>query len=230
MADNDLEHVRLLLAEGRLDDAGKRLDLAQGLIADTAAPAAFLQRVESLRSDLELLRFGRRYEEAIDLHERGEDGAARTILVDLLGDLPPERQVQAIESMLRVIDGEPDAPRGGSRASSTIGISSDDIQEYNRRMARHDLAGARALLYDLQLRARPDEYEWIDRQLAEIGVIEDYNRFVERYNLAVDQFNDGDFAAAAATLERLLAEQPDVYGADDARDLLRDARAELDRE
>jgi tetratricopeptide (TPR) repeat protein len=230
VVDNDLERTRLLLAEGHLDDGEQRLALAQQMTHNTSAPAAFLQRVESLHSDLELLRFGRRYDEAVEFFNRGEDDAARTILVDLLGDLPPERQTRAIESILRVIDGEPDAPRGGPRISPTKGVSSDDIQEYNRRMARHDLAGARELLYDLQLRARPEEYEWIDRQLAEIRVIEDYNRFVERYNLAVDQFNDGDFAASVKTLEQLLAEQPEVYGADDARELLRDARAELDRE
>ena len=129
--------------------------------------------------------------------------------------------------MLRVIDGEPDTTRAGSATSPASGIVTADIQELNRRMARHDLDGARALLYDLQLRARPDEYDWIDRRLAELRVIDNYNRYVEQYNLAVDQYNDGNFTAAVSTLEQLLAEQPDGYGADDARDLLRDARAEL---
>jgi tetratricopeptide (TPR) repeat protein len=230
VVDNDLERTRRLLAEGHLDDAEQRLDLAQGMIANTGAPAAFLQRAESLRSDLELLRFGHRYDQAVELFDRGEHDAARAILVDLLGDLPRDRQAQAIESMLRVIDGHPNAAPGGTTTIPTGGITSNDINEFNRRMARHDLDGARALLYDLQLRALPEEYEWIDQRLAEIRVIESYNHFVEQYNLAVDQFNDGDFTAAIATLERLLAEQPDGYGAVDARDLLRDARAELDRE
>jgi tetratricopeptide (TPR) repeat protein len=227
VVDNDLERTRLFLAEGHLDDAEQRLALAQENIGNTSAPAAFLQRGEALRADLELLRFGRRYDEAVELYNRGEHQAVRTILEDLLDDLPPERQAQAIESMLRVIDGHADATPQVPGTTPTAGITSDAIQEFNSRMARHDLEGARALLYDLQLRALPEEYEWIDHRLAEIRVIEDYNRFVERYNLAVDQFNDGDFAAAVATLERLLADQPDVYGADDARNLLREARAEL---
>ncbi len=227
VVDNDLERARLLLSEGHLDEAERRLDGANGMIVKTNAPETFLQRAESLRSDLELLRFGRRYDEAVQLYDRGDVEAARAILVDLLGVHPGERQLQAIESMLRVIDGEPDTTRAGSATSTATGIATADIRELNRRMARHDLDGARALLYDLQLRARPDEYEWIDRRLAELRVIDSYNRYVEQYNLAVDQYNDGDFTAAVSTLEQLLAEQPDGYGADDARDLLRDARAEL---
>ncbi len=227
VVDSDLERARLLLADGRLDDAKELLDQTSDVVAGTAAPEAFLVRIESLRTDLELLRSRRRFDEAVELFNRGDHAAARTILVDLQAVLPHGRQAQAVESMLRAIDAPSDANQRRPTLIATSGIGPEDIQELNRRMARHDLDGARALLYDLQLRARPEEYEWIDRRLAELRVIDSYNRYVEQYNLAVDQYNDGDFTAAVSTLEQLLAEQPDSYGADEARDLLRDARAEL---
>ena len=227
VADNDLARVRMLLAEGHLEAASQRLDLARRIVDGTDAPASFLMRVESLQSDLELLEFGRSYDEAVALYNRGDREAARGILVELLDDNPGGRQAQAIDSMLRRIDQGPEDASEGPGREPVRGITRSDIEELNRRMSRHDLEGARSLLHDLKLRARPEEFEWIDRRLAEIRVIHDYNHFVEQYNLAVDQFNDGDFEAAVTTLERLLAGQPDVYGADDARDLLRDARAEL---
>ena len=48
---------------------------------------------------------------------------------------------------------------------------------------------------------------------------------VERYNLAVDLYNDGHFARAVSILERLLAEHPGGPHADAASRLLADARA-----
>jgi tetratricopeptide (TPR) repeat protein len=227
VVDSDLDRVRLLLGDGRLDDAKELLDQTRDVVAGTAEPEAFLVRVESLRSDLELLQSRRRFDEAVELFNRGNQSAARTILVDLQAVLPRGRQAQAVESMLRVIDAPPDATQGRPTLIATSGIGPEDIQELNRRIARRDLDGARNHLEALRLRVLPEEQEWIDQRLAEIRVVEEYNRFVERYNLAVDQFNEGDFAATIATLERLLADRPDGYGSDDARELLHEARAEL---
>jgi tetratricopeptide (TPR) repeat protein len=224
---NDLARARQLVAEGHSADAAQILDDAEAAVLSAVGEDLLREQIEAVRGYIRERKATARYNEAVVAYNRGDLEVARQILLELQPDLPEGRQAEAVRSLLEAVDD----PERGVVAETTVtflsGIGPDDIERFNQLIANRDLEGARQLLDQLSRRANADEREWVDARIAEIESVFAYNVFVEQFNRAVDQYNDGAFRAAITTLEQLLAAQPDASYLDEARELLDDARAAL---
>jgi tetratricopeptide (TPR) repeat protein len=226
IAHHDLIRARQMVAQGRLDEAEETLASARTAAFGAASEGHLVDRIDTVAGEIAQFRTTARYNEAVVAFNRGDLDGARRILLELQPDVPPGRQAEAIRSLLSSIENPDRIEAARATMSFLAGLDRDDMDRFNELVARRDLDGARAHLEELRQRASPEEQEWIADRIAEIDAVFAHNRFVELYNRAVDQFNDGAYDAAITTLERLLAEHPDHPDADDARELLEETRSQ----
>jgi Flp pilus assembly protein TadD len=225
---SDLQRAHEALAMGDTEAAERALAEAETTVSGASGEELLRQRLADLHGDIDDLLFSTRYDEAAILYNDGEVEEARRILIELQAEGLEGRHAQAVDDFLEYLD-DPESGTGFEAKPALLAEASrGEIDRLNELIERNELEAAIVLLEELDRRVSRDEASWIDLKIAELRRAIAHNRFVETFNTAVDQFNAGDYAVSAATLEALLADQPDAPLADDARDLLADARAELE--
>ncbi len=227
---HEIGRARNLLVQGRFRDAEEVLDRAAVLVQGAHGEGYLRGRIEGGRADIREHQATVRYTEAVMAFNRGDRDTARTILVALEPELHEGRRLDAVRALLDLIDHPERAAGAGTPITFVSGIGRTDIERLNAMIAARDLAGARQFLVELGERANLDERAWVDGRIAEIDAVFAHNRFVEMYNRAVDEFNNGAYGAAIVTLEHLLAAEPDEALAAEARALLEEARAGVAQE
>jgi tetratricopeptide (TPR) repeat protein len=219
----DLERAREELANGALDEARARITLAERDADRSDRPEVIRKSAAAARRAIDRREAASTYDRASRLYAAGEAAEARDLLTQVLRELPPDDPVAwSCRSLIQAIDAPPDQ-RSETRLTSSP--TPDEIAELNHLLALDRLEEAVVFLTDVRERSDGPQRDWIEAKIGEIRWNIDYNRSVERYNLAVDLYNDGHYARAVSILERLLAEHPGGPHADAASRLLADARA-----
>lgn len=115
-------------------------------------------------------------------------------------------------------------------ASAKEAILHQEYRHAQELLDRQKIEEALPLLRSIQKRtARPDFSAALARQIDEIERVSAHNRFVDRYNQAVERVNRGDFAGAESILEPLIQETKDATDSQHAKDLLARLHAERKR-
>jgi tetratricopeptide (TPR) repeat protein len=228
IARSDLERARRLIQDGQSGDALEALDNAEAAIAGTPDDELIRRQIAVLRSNVIEQRMTARYNEAVHAYNAGDVALARDLLFALRDEAPPGRHADAVDSFLEFIDNPEAGARPPSADPALTEASPGEIDRLNELISRNQLDEALIVLEDLRHRVGAGRRTWIDLKIEEIGHVRDRNRFIETFNRAVTQYNGGAYRDAIATLEALLADQPDAPDADSARDLLTEARAALE--
>jgi tetratricopeptide (TPR) repeat protein len=225
VAQNDLRQSRQRLLEGdpsaaaeRLRQANDALELAsasevlrESAVAAEAATRSFEAAVLCNRGQ-ELFAAGDREQAAVVLAEaldRADDGPVAT----------------ACRKLRDII--ERPADRADTGGSARIDLTVADVDRFNALLTDRDWFGALAHLRSLQPGLKGESRQWVDAKIHEIEAMIGYNHFVERYNVAVDLYNDERYDEAAALLEKLLPSLPEGAQREHARELLEDTRKAL---
>ncbi len=229
IARHDLDRARTLVADGRPDQGLEALEQAEQ-VAPEAIDAEILNRhIASVRSNIIESKVSARYNEAVAAYNGGDVDGARSILMELAEEELPGRHAQAVRSFMDFID-DPDAETQFPPPEPLLTEASPgEIDRLNRLIATERLDEAVAMLQDLERRVGAQEGSWIDLKIREIRRAQDHNNFAQDYNRAVSQFNGGAYAAAIATLEKLLAADLETDQANAAQSLLADSYAALNR-
>ena len=229
IARSDLERARKLVVDDRNQEALAALADAEAAVAGSAHDTLVSPQIDLLRSHIIEQQLTARYNEAVSAYNAGDLERARSLLSAMLGEVPAGWHANAVESFLAFLDEPASAPFPTTPEALAPGVTAAEVDRLNKVIAADRLDDALLLLEDLRERGGATRPGWIDLKMDEILAVRDHNRFVEAFNRAVGQFNDGAYAAAAATLEAALAEQPEAPDADAARELLAEARAALER-
>ncbi|MFV2071219.1 MAG: tetratricopeptide repeat protein [Thermoanaerobaculales bacterium] len=220
---NDFRRIHALLSDDRIAAALDRLELAEAGVEHSSNPALLRQRVSDLRRAATDHEGAKVYDRCLELFNRGESSAAKTLLEEVLAELEDGPLALACEQLLSIIENpEPtaEAPQGIMEHSPTP----EEISFLNELLAANDLERALRYLRNIRSRSLGRQELWINAKIKEIRQTLEYNRFVEEYNLAVDLFNKKRYGETIRALEKLLASLPEGAQADAARNLLEDAR------
>ncbi len=218
----DLERAREQLASGALNEARRRASLAERDALRCDQPNVIREGVSAVRRAADRREAASTYERASRLYAAGRSAQARELLTEILRELPADDPVAwSCQHLLHDIDTPPEMRSGPVPTASPTPA---EIAELNRLLAADRLEDAVTFLGGVHQRADGAQKAWVEAKIEEIRWNIEYNRSVERYNLAVDLFNDGHYARAVAILERLLAEFPEGPHSDAASELLAEAR------
>ncbi len=201
--------------------------------------AAMTEPIRQLKEAMVSKRSVERYNRALTHVEAGETEQAITLLEENLAADSGEVTVTSRELLDHLRSRSTAASKSPRKstaqpplkktATKAAGLPSLQKQ-LNQLLAGGRLDEARQLLE--QSRNAPEHVNdrfWIDHRLDQIRKTIGHNRFVVRYNKAVDLVNAKQYPEAIALLEDLVRETTDESQAADARGLLERTRAKMRR-
>ncbi len=235
LAAMDLERAGELLAAGRLDEAEEILDRLQALVAGGNLASDFEELLLGFRVAVEDRRFDARFSQVTARLNAGEPEVAVNMLEELIAEGLEARHGERARSLLDQVRGQRER-ESARQARERHRADSDAAQRADRErvsglLARNRPAEAVEVLERMSRRPSSTAMRrWIDGTMAQTRDVIEHNRFLERYNEAVDWFNAQEYAAAAKVLAQLIATMPEDRAVDAARELLAEAKAEMKRQ
>ncbi len=235
LAGMDFERAFRMVAEGRLDEAEELTDRVAAQTAYAGIQAYVDPHVRQLHRVIEDRRFEDRFGEVIAQVSSGEAEAAVTILEQLIEQGLADRHGRRARSLLDQI-GEQRQRDVAQQARARRRADSDTAQSADRErvaglLARNRPAEALEVLERMSRRSSSVNLRrWIGSTMQQAHGLIEHNRFLERYNEAVDWFNDREYAAAVKILAQLVATMPEDRAVGEARELLEEAKAEMKRQ
>jgi tetratricopeptide (TPR) repeat protein len=224
---NDFIRVRVLLRDGRLEEAQHRIELAES-IAGRGNEGEFIQRgIARFRRAIAEYEAAALYDRADALFATGDLEGARTLLELALSEVDEGPVAVSCRHLLDVID-HPERYLSGRNTVITTAPTREEIDHLNRLIDANNLDGALQYLQGLKEQGEGAGDLWTDSKIREIERTLRYNRYVDAYNRAVDLYNDEDYPGAERILEELLATLPEGPRAASARALLDDARRAME--
>ncbi len=212
----DLERVRRLLLDGRLDDAEAVLARTRRELPEAVVSGPLEESAAELETELVLARRVARLDRAQQWIADGAWGEARRELTELAAG--SDGVARRAASLLAELDRPTEPPP--TPLPEPPGLATDRLDELNALVAAGELDGALDLLLGMRDVAAPNQRPWLDRKASELRRAIRHNAFVDRYNRAVDLVNEGRPAQAEEVLRSLLAGDLEPEDEAAARDLL----------
>jgi tetratricopeptide (TPR) repeat protein len=223
----DLIRARELLQENRVEEAMRRMDLADQIAPRSLNPNLSHLNIEATRRSIRAHQAAAYFNRAQELFQADDREGARELLekaIALVGDGPV---ADASRRLLRVIE-HPETIGDSPAMAVEPSPTASEITHYNQLIARREFGAALEFLEGMRNRVGIAQRQWLEDRIREIRVTIDYNRFVDDYNEAVELYNQKQYEETIRVLEKLLATLPEEGGeAEAARALLDDAVAAL---